>query len=312
MTARTDTAIVIAAFNAEGTIARAITSALAQPEAAEVCVVDDASTDATLAVARAHAERDPRVRVLALSANGGPSAARNAAVAATVSPWIAILDADDYLLPGRLAALHAHSDSADFIADALMRTREGAPPPEPQATLDPRPLSFEQFVLGNLGALRGPLDLGFLKPVFRRDYIASRGLRYREDMRLGEDYLFYAEALAHGARFLLGQAVGYVSVERQNSLSTRHSESDLQRLRDCDDHLGALRPLTASERRALARHWTSVDCRLQWRRLIAAVKARDLRQAASTFHTPDAAAYLAARLGEQAWLRSIGRWRPVS
>jgi succinoglycan biosynthesis protein ExoU len=44
-------AIVIAAYNAEATIARAIRSALAQPEVGEVCVVDDASTDATSEVA---------------------------------------------------------------------------------------------------------------------------------------------------------------------------------------------------------------------------------------------------------------------
>jgi succinoglycan biosynthesis protein ExoU len=308
MTSGTETAIIIAAFNAEATLDRAIASALRQRETAEVCVVDDASTDATQTHARAWAARDRRVSVLVLPANSGPSGARNAAIAATTAPWIAILDADDYLLDGRLGALHARAADADFIADALIRTHEGGIPEQPTAPFAPQPLSFEQFVLGNMGALRGPLDLGFLKPIFRRAFISANGMRYRDSMRLGEDYYFYAEALTRGARFLVGGPAGYVSMERPGSLSKDHSEEDLRRLRNCDDDLRAIRPLAEPERRALARHWTSVDCRLQWRRLISAVKARNLGQALSAFHTPDAAIYLAARLGEQAWLRSVGRW----
>lgn len=299
----TRTAILIAAYNAEATLDRAVASALAQPETAEVCIVDDASTDATVARARAWAERDAKVLVRSLPVNGGPAAARNLAIEETSAPWIAILDADDYLLGGRLSVLHAHAGDADFVADALMRTADGAAPAQPAAAFEPARLSFEAFVLGNLGAARGPLDLGFLKPMFRRAFIGEHGLRYQEDMRLGEDYELYARALALGARFLVGGAAGYVSVERAGSLSKDHSEVDLQRLRDCDGPLGQLRPFSTAERRALRRHWNSVDCRLQWRRLISAVKARDLTAALSTFRSPETALFLAARLAEQAWLR---------
>jgi succinoglycan biosynthesis protein ExoU len=169
--------------------------------------------------------------------------------------------------------------------------------------LSPRPLNFADFVLGNLGARTGPLDLGYLKPLFRRAFITQHGLRYREDMRLGEDYELYARVLALGARFLTCAPAGYISVERPGSLSKEHSETDLLRLRDCDDGLASIRLLTPGEQRALRRHWNSVDCRLQWRRLISAVKGRDVGAAISTFRSPQTAAFLAARLGEQAWLR---------
>lgn len=306
----TNTAIIIAAYNASATLDRAVASALTQPEAAEVCIVDDKSTDATLAMAHAWATRDARVKVLAQPANAGPASARNAAIAATSAPWLAILDADDYLLPGRLAKLHTHSAEADFIADALVRTTEDAAPAPPNAPLSPAPLSFADFVLGDHGRRKGPLDLGFLKPLVRRAFIDAHGLRYKERMRLGEDYVFYAHALALGARFLLAQPAGYVSVERPGSLSKAHSEADLQRLRDCDEEIARLRPFSAAERRALVQHWNSVDCRLQWVRLIRAVKDRDLSAALKTFHTPQAALYLSARLGEQAWLRGVLRQRP--
>lgn len=302
-----DTAVIIAAYNAAATLERAIASALAQPETAEVCVVDDGSRDGTLALAQAWAGRDTRVIALT-QANAGPAAARNAAIAATSSPWIAILDADDFLLPGRLAAMHAHAEAADFVADTLMRTPQDAPAPSAPAGFGAGDtLTFEAFVLGNLGALKGPLDLGFLKPLMRRAFIDRHALTYLGELRLGEDYEFYARALAYGARFMVGGEAGYISVERAGSLSKAHSPEDLRRLRDCDDSLSAIPTLTEAEKRALKRHWRSVDCRLQWRLLIEAVKKRDAAAALRTFHTPEAALYLAARLSEQVWLRG-GAW----
>jgi len=306
MTSAVQTAVLIAAYNASATLDRAVASALAQPETVEVCIVDDGSSDDTQAQARAWAARDTRVTVLS-QANAGPGAARNAALAATRSPWVAILDADDYWLPGRLASLFNQAERADFIADSLIRVREGTAVPSPSPA-DPAsaPLSLEAFLLGNLGALKGPLDLGYLKPLMRRTFLDAHALRYRPELRLGEDYEMYARALALGARFLITPPAGYVSIERAGSLSTHHSEEDLRRLRDCDAALANVRPLSRAEHRALRRHATSVDCRLQWRRLIRALKTNDVPAALSTFRSSSVARYLAARLCEQAWLRGAG------
>jgi succinoglycan biosynthesis protein ExoU len=304
----TRTAIIIAAFNAEATLDRAVESALAQPETMEVCIVDDASTDQTAALAKAWAARDARVRLLVNEANLGPAASRNRAIEGTTAPWLTVLDADDYMLDGRLTRLFCALGDADFIADALMRTQENA-----LSSFTTSALTFEQFVLGNLGKARGPLDLGFLKPLFSRAFLDRHGLRYQGALRLGEDYEFYARALALGAKFRVGGPAGYVSVERTGSLSKVHSEGDLERLRDCDDALAAVRPLSRAEGKALRRHWHSVDCRLQWRLLIGAVKARDAMAAAKAFRSPQAATYLAARLTEQAILRgahALAQFRP--
>jgi succinoglycan biosynthesis protein ExoU len=307
MNERAQTAIIIAAYNAETTLARAVRSALAEPETAEICIVDDASTDGTLMLARTLAAEDARVQVIAMAQNGGPSIARNAALAATRAPWLTILDADDYLLPGRLAALHDLASEADFVGDALIRTPDGRTPVWAKGPLAPQRLDLTRFLRGNLGDTRGPLDLGFLKPLMRRSFLEAHGLTYQPDMRLGEDYELYARALAHGARFLVCGEAGYVSVERAGSLSKDHSELDLQRLRDCDDAVARVRRLSPAETKALRQHRASVDRRLQWRRLISAVKARNAGNALATFRSPDAALYLFGKLAEQAWLRSTGR-----
>ncbi|MBC7768361.1 MAG: glycosyltransferase family 2 protein [Phycisphaerales bacterium] len=308
--ADTRTAVLVAAYNAEETLERAVMSALTEPGTAEICIVDDASRDGTFALAQLLAARHARVKTLRLDANAGPAAARNAAIAATNSPWLTILDADDFYMPGRLSAMHEIAGDADFVGDALIRVADGAPVSWARSPLRAQPLDLQDFLIGNLGGETGALDLGYLKPLMRRSFIDARSLRYRADMRLGEDYELYARALALGARFIVCGEAGYISVETAGSLSKAHSETDLQRLRDCDDAIAAIRPLSQPERRALERHRTSVDRRLQWRRLISAVKAKDARMALSAFRSVDAALYLIGKLAEQAWLRGTGR-RPA-
>ena len=98
--------ILVPTWNAEATIERALESVLAERAIPlEVIVVDDASTDGTADIVAAVAERDPRVVLVRLRANGGVSAARNRALAMVRGEWVAFLDADDLLLPGALDAL---------------------------------------------------------------------------------------------------------------------------------------------------------------------------------------------------------------
>lgn len=308
--------VIIAAYNAQETIARAVASALAEPGVAEVVVVDDASSDATLARAGAADDGSRRLKLLAQPHNSGPSAARNRAIAESLSPWLCVLDADDFFLPQRIAGLLSYAGQADFIADNIWQVPEDRIDGPRRSLLEPPPqtpqmISFRQFVLSNITRSGKPrAELGFIKPLIKRSFLDTHGLRYREHMRLGEDFELYARALGLGARLLLVPAQGYVSVVRPNSLSGRHSETDLKHLRDCGRDLLASLPLSPPARRALRRHFLSMDCRLQWRLLILAVKNRDIRSAAATFLRPwPVPWYLAGQLARQCVLRGSRAWR---
>lgn len=233
--------VIIAARNAADTIGRAVASALAQPEVAEVVVVDDASTDATGTAAQAVDDGTGRLSLLTLAANGGPSLARNRAIAASSAPLIAILDADDYLLPGRFAGLAA--SGFDLAADNMVfvspERATGIAPADLPAFPDTfRPVGATEFVRGNIsdGKVRRG-ELGFLKPVLSRAFLDRHGLRYDETMWLGEDYDLYVRMLLRGATFALTRRVGYVAVERGTSLSGRHRTADLAALEAaCERH----------------------------------------------------------------------------
>lgn len=93
---------IIPAYNAERTIAQAIDSALAQDyEGHEVLVVNDGSTDATAAILGKYGSE---IQVITRR-NGGLSAARNAAVCRSTGKYLALLDADDIWLPGKLRTM---------------------------------------------------------------------------------------------------------------------------------------------------------------------------------------------------------------
>ncbi len=109
--------VLIPAWNAAGSIARALASVLEERRVdLEVVVVDDASTDGTLEVVRGIAATDPRVVVLPLESNGGVSNARNRGLEAVRGEWITLLDADDRFRPGGVAALHRTAVERDALA----------------------------------------------------------------------------------------------------------------------------------------------------------------------------------------------------
>lgn len=108
--------ILVPAFNEARVIARTMTSLLAQdyPDF-EVLVIDDGSTDDTLAVARA-AGTDPRVRVLT-QPNAGKAAALNRGLALAEGDVVVVVDADTLLAP--MAVRHLVRPFADRRVGAV-------------------------------------------------------------------------------------------------------------------------------------------------------------------------------------------------
>jgi glycosyltransferase involved in cell wall biosynthesis len=118
--------VIMAVHNEEPFLAEAVESVLAQTFTDfELIISDDGSTDATPALARSFADRDPqRVRVLRAEQNQGKPFALNRALEVRRGELIAWLDGDDVMLPDKLeqqvAALDANGDAAGCAHDADM------------------------------------------------------------------------------------------------------------------------------------------------------------------------------------------------
>jgi glycosyltransferase involved in cell wall biosynthesis len=103
--------ILIPAYNAEKWIADTLRSAIAQTwEPKEIIVVDDGSTDRTLAIARQF--ESEQVRVVA-NEHQGAAATRNLALSLSQGEYIQYLDADDLMAPDKIESqLVALGDAA--------------------------------------------------------------------------------------------------------------------------------------------------------------------------------------------------------
>ena len=96
--------IVIPTYNAETFLSETIDTVLAQTyQHWELLIIDDCSTDGSLAVAARYHKKDPRIKVVQLDFNrGGPAGPRNVGVSRTEGNWVAFLDSDDIWHPRKL------------------------------------------------------------------------------------------------------------------------------------------------------------------------------------------------------------------
>ena len=115
--------VIIAAYNAESTLAQTLDSILSQGVEVRIRIVDDGSTDATATVVRRHQSRHPgRIRY-SRQANAGQQGPppRNAGLRHATAPYVLFFDADDLLAPGYLAhaleVLDTHPQWGALIGD---------------------------------------------------------------------------------------------------------------------------------------------------------------------------------------------------
>ncbi|MDX8431859.1 glycosyltransferase family 2 protein [Mesorhizobium abyssinicae] len=218
-----DVSFIIAAYNAEATLDRAIASAMAQRDVSvEVIVVDDCSRDRTLDVARSYPE--DIVRVVALQRNRGPGGARNAGLEAARGRWVAVLDSDDAVYPGRICTMIARAEKAGAViaVDNLQVVREDGVAEDTMFPADYleglAEISLADYIAGNI-VFESRFNLGYLKPIFQRDFLEESGLRYDERLIIGEDYILLASALAKGGKCVVEPTTGYVYHIRTGSIS---------------------------------------------------------------------------------------------
>jgi succinoglycan biosynthesis protein ExoO len=224
-----DVSVIVATWKAAAFVERSIGSALASTGVSlEVIAIDDASPDGTFAKLQQLAASDSRIRIARLIENSGPSIARNRAIDMAGGRYIAILDADDEIEPGRFATLVAHADSAkaDIVIDNMQEVDEQGKPLSSEPFLKSeefrhaREVSLKTWIAFNQ-PLAGGDCLGYLKPLIRRSKLNELGIRYDAGLRNSEDYYLVARLVAAGARMSYLPEPGYRYTRSAGSISHR-------------------------------------------------------------------------------------------
>jgi succinoglycan biosynthesis protein ExoO len=312
--------VVRANFNGERHLVAALRSVLAQSfTALELLLIDDASTDGSVALARTVAAGDPRLLVHRMAANRGPGAARNLGLALARGRWVAIVDADDLLHPDRLRRLiaRAEADQADLIADDQMLFHDDGRQ-APQRLLHGRLAAGAswigpvQYALANRLFTRAPM-LGYLKPLIRTAFLRAQAIDYSERMPIAEDFDFVLRLLARGAQFRLLPEILYFYRRHAASVSHRLTPSALQEMLRADasfrDWAGTA--LTPSLRVALDKRLASIHVAGAAETAIAEAKAgRPLGVLRALAAQPAAGAIVARLLTPARLVRRLRRAPP--
>lgn len=216
--------MIIPTYNVQDYIEQAIQSALDQTvRDLEVIVIDDASTDKTVEIIKR--VNDPRLHLTISKENFGPSYSRNLAIQKAKGEWIALLDGDDWWEKDRLERMLkvAAAHRVDIVADDIQNYVEGEKNPWNETHLGKWKFPLPKWNVSAVDVIQ--YDLGPLKPLTRRDFLVHKGLRYKEEITYGEDFVLLLECLLHGATMLIIPDPLYIRRAWSNSLTAHRQRS---------------------------------------------------------------------------------------
>jgi glycosyltransferase involved in cell wall biosynthesis len=175
--------VCVPCYNSAPTLTETLESILAQTyRELRIIVVDNASTDATAAIARGFAARDPRVRVERFEENVGYADNWNRCLALAEGDYIALYHADDIYEPTmverEIAALEANSAAGAVFTDALFIDQHGKTLGRSKAPAEV--VSSHDRILTYAEILRTYLKYGEL---FMAPSAMVRGPIYKEEIR---------------------------------------------------------------------------------------------------------------------------------
>ena len=244
--------VVVPVYNVEQYLDACLESIRTQRyRSIEIVVVDDGSPDDSMAIARRHAAKDSRIRIVERP-NGGLSAARNTGVEAATGEFLTFVDSDDLLTADGLATAMTslQATGSDIAVLQYGRLRGGKPAKgapwirrlhaqgRTRATLDDCP---EVMVHASAWS-----------KVYRRDFYDSAGLHFVSVVN--EDQAFSAEAYAKARAFDVLETTGYLWRVNESSMSQGPEmvtvDGVLARIQAVDDSLAVLanRPAARAER----------------------------------------------------------------
>ncbi len=218
---------IIPAHNAAEYIERAVSSiedgleADKQLDCVEIIIVENGSTDETLSVASRLASRYNNLKVLRSAT--GASAARNTGIESAGGEWIFFLDADDYILDGKINQLI--SDSKELDTDWILYGHVNGSRTI-RLSEERRLIKSDQTEAARVEFISNPTRyLQAWAKLFRRDIIVKNGIRFDQQLKLAEDSDFSIRYSACCGSMMVSDSVVY-NYSVDNVSTMRSSDID--------------------------------------------------------------------------------------
>ena len=239
--------VIVPVYNTEKQLGRCVESICAQTwQNLEIILLNDGSTDGSLAVCEACRQSDPRIRLVDKE-NTGVSATRNLGLSLATGKYIQFMDSDDSLDPGCTQSMveAAEENAADLVIapykmviprgmglgqrlqEKLSLPIKSEPDPN-EAQEEPEIREYSFLPAGVYGQVEYALAL-MKKPgsfyygalwnkLYRREVIEQAQLRFVDDLPWGEDFAFNVQYVRYAGRFCAIDQPGYYYVQNPQSI----------------------------------------------------------------------------------------------
>ncbi len=227
--------IIIPLYNVEKYIAQCIESVLNQNYTNyEMIVVNDGSTDSSVAIVKQYAENDSRIELINQK-NSGVSAARNNGLKKATGDYVVFIDADDFVAPDFLDYMLdlCGRYGSDFCLSQNAFTQTG----EKQiATDNIRLLNSEQAV----ALLLSPrVIVGCWNKIYRREFLVENGLEFSASLFYGEGLNFITRVADKSNSVCVGDRKVYYY--RRNNETSATTSFNIEKMRNGDAALDRIR-----------------------------------------------------------------------
>lgn len=212
--------VIMPMYNASKTVTYSIDALLNQTcKDIEILVVDDCSTDASLALCKEKYKDEPRVVLLKQDKNGGPAVARNRAIEEAKGEYITFLDSDDGIVREGLERMYETAKEYDAdvvhttgcylpvhksdVADIMSVPQDHyIPQDKDRNPVSETTLLSEDFAERLNGLIRGEYNGNVWGKMFRRSFLIKNNIRFAS-LKMSEDVLFSFECLMRAKRYVL-------------------------------------------------------------------------------------------------------------
>ena len=229
-----EVSVIIPVYNASRFVASAVESALFQPETQQIILIEDGSSDHSLAICQRLAKQYTKVDLLCHphGQNRGPAASRNLGLRAVRCEYTAFLDADDYYLPDRFRTarqLFDQGPNIDGVYEAVGTTFTNKAATQwyrdqnrPALTTVIKPVEPEQL----LNTLLTPHNGHFCTDgIVVRTQLFQKTGEFDESLRMCEDSAMWIKMSAVG-RLVAGAITEPVSMRRIHAANTIYEKRD--------------------------------------------------------------------------------------
>lgn len=202
--------IIIPVYNVEAYLKRSLDSLCKQTlEDIEIICIDDCSTDNSLSILEAYAQKDNRIYIIKLEKNQGAAVARNKGLSVAKGEYLGFVDPDDAVDLNYYEELYKTAKEKNVDLVKCQRITYG---------LD------DQIYISKLNEKIKTNMYNFSDEwqtaIYRTSFIREKHICFPEECRKAQDIVFLARAIYRGATLALINNVSYHYYKREGSLDS--------------------------------------------------------------------------------------------